>query len=480
MGDEVKPQRIRDPLHDIVAFDEGELERVLWKVIQTRPFQRLRRIKQLGFADLVYPGATHTRFAHSIGVFHTARLLMNVICALMPKNAFQETRAHQALAAALLHDVGHGMFSHAFEKIGHAKNLRMARHESVSQALITDSEISKHLEILGGGFPKDVATLVAGSSPRSLYGAVVSSQFDADRLDYMRRDRMMTGVGIGGIDFSWLLNNLEMGEVATGVDDDEGERVKTFVLGPKASLAAEAYVHALFLLYPTVYFHKAIRAAEVLFSGLMNRVIDMLFEDDLAGTGLQPNHPIARFAKNPDSLDLAIALDDTVFWGALPMLAESDDELLSRYAIRIRDRKLHKCIDVRPLVESAIVDRLGKAAPSGQDYDRLLTRLMAVIREKLEDWSNQHSTTVPRIIVDSGKRAPYKTFQESESPLNQVRIRRQDGRIVDIAENSPALSALKTFEFFRAYHDHGDSDARDEILRIVKDATWEVRHDDPN
>jgi HD superfamily phosphohydrolase len=112
-----QPQRIRDPLHDLIEFDleRSHLERVLWRVIQTRPFQRLRRIKQLGFSDFVYPGATHSRLLHSVGVFHTARRLMKVI---EKHVTAKDPRVDQALAAALLHDLGHGPFSHAFEKIG--------------------------------------------------------------------------------------------------------------------------------------------------------------------------------------------------------------------------------------------------------------------------------------------------------------------------------------------------------------------------
>lgn len=111
-------QRIRDPLHDLIEFDIGEnqLERVLWNVVQTCSFQRLRRVKQLGFSDIVYPGATHSRLQHSLGVFHTARRLMNVVREYT--HPFDINRSQHALAAALVHDVGHGPFSHAFEDVG--------------------------------------------------------------------------------------------------------------------------------------------------------------------------------------------------------------------------------------------------------------------------------------------------------------------------------------------------------------------------
>jgi HD domain len=220
----VKPQRVRDPVHNLIEFDTGQFESTLWRVIQTPPFQRLRRIRQLGFSEFVFPGAAHTRFAHSIGVFHIARALMEIIKRHIVgdrSRQFGEYQAKVALAAALLHDVGHGMFSHAFEKIGESLNLPMANHENVSEALICDSEITEALNRdLGSGFAQDVAALIGRREPGNLYDAVVSSQFDADRLDYMQRDRLMTGVQSSGIDLIWLLANLEIASVRTGADAD--------------------------------------------------------------------------------------------------------------------------------------------------------------------------------------------------------------------------------------------------------------------
>ena len=257
-----KQQRIRDPLHDLIEFDvdRSQIERVLWKVLQTRPFQRLRRIKQLGFSDFVYPGATHSRLLHSVGVFHTARRLMTVVDKFVQA---KDQKAFQALAAALLHDVGHGPFSHAFEAVGERFDLKMAHHETVSDALIRDSEITPLLrEEMGSGFANDVADMVTGSGVRTIYSAVVSSQFDADRLDYMRRDRLMTGSQHAGIDFEWLVENLEVAEVDHSVGETRLQPVQTFVLGRKAIFAAEAYVLGLFQLYPTVYLHKATQKRE--------------------------------------------------------------------------------------------------------------------------------------------------------------------------------------------------------------------------
>ena len=134
----LKAQRIRDPIHNLVEFGTDQFEHTLWRAIQTPPFQRLRRIRQLSFSEFVFPGATHTRFAHSVGVFHVARALMGVIRRHIDsdkKHQYRDYQAKIALAAALVHDVGHGMFSHSFEAVGKSLNLAMAKHELVSEAI---------------------------------------------------------------------------------------------------------------------------------------------------------------------------------------------------------------------------------------------------------------------------------------------------------------------------------------------------------
>ena len=199
-----RPQRVRDPLHNLIEFAANEFEDVMWRVVQTRAFQRLRRVKQLGLSEFVYPGATHSRFAHSIGVFHTARRLMKIVDAHLGPSGFQESKARHALAAALVHDVGHGPFSHAFEAVGKRLDLPMADHERISDRLIREGEIAEVFNSLGSGFSNDVADVIK-KGPGSIYSAVVSSQFDADRLDYMQRDRLMTGTQLGATDFEWLM-----------------------------------------------------------------------------------------------------------------------------------------------------------------------------------------------------------------------------------------------------------------------------------
>jgi HD superfamily phosphohydrolase len=211
-----KLQRIRDPLHDLIIFEGNDFEGLMWEALNSREFQRLRRIKQLGFSELVYPGATHTRFAHSVGVFHVARQLASLIQTRI--DDFDPDRANVAMAAALVHDVGHGPFSHAFEDamkhLDKGKEQKPKRHELWTSDIVSgDTELGSILSKRGTKFRDDVALLLANESPTDIYSAIVSSQFDADRLDYVRRDRLMTGAQHGGFDYPWLLANLEVDKI---------------------------------------------------------------------------------------------------------------------------------------------------------------------------------------------------------------------------------------------------------------------------
>ena len=467
-----REQRIRDPLHDLIEFGADEFENAMWDVIQSSPFQRLRRIKQLGFTEFVFPGATHSRFSHSVGVFHTARRLMRIIQRhLKCEGHYLESRAQIALAASLVHDVGHGPFSHAIEEVGKALNLKyVKKHETVSDALIRSGPIADALKSLGSGFANDVADVVGSDGPRTIYSAVVSSQFDADRLDYMRRDRLMTGTQHAGIDFEWLLANLEVGSVARGVDETQLESIETFVLGPKAIYAAEAYVLGLFQLYPTIYFHKTTRGFEKLFSQLLLRLFDLANNGSEKRTGLDTAHPLLEFCREPDSLDRILMLDDTCVTGAYSMIRDAEDTVLSKLANCLLDRKRLPCIDVRQKIEQA----LGlEAASEG------LLRVEAAcksIESKVDEWLKcSHSGNFPRILSDKGERVPYRELDESKGPLNQIRIRISDaakGRHVDLRERSKVVRAIDPFKFYRVYVT--DDESRNFVHGLIEEEVANV------
>lgn len=469
-----KPQRIRDPIHNLIEFGSDQFESTLWRVVQTRPFQRLRRIRQLGFSEFVFPGATHTRFSHSIGVFHTARQLMRVIKKYVDTQGqqYKEQQANHAIAAALLHDIGHGMFSHAFEAIGNEFNWPMAKHEKVSVELIRKGEIKELLDSeFGRGYADNVADIIAAESPGNLYGSVVSSQFDADRLDYMQRDRFMTGVQSSGVDPTWLLSNLEVAEIDTGVDDSSAGRVETLVLGPKAIQTAESYILSLFHLYPNLYLHKATRGAEKVFQALMRKIVHLHQEGMHQKTGLSKNHPILRFIEDPKIIDHALNLDDTVFWGALPSLNEAEDKEIQHLSSILHNRHLLKCIDIRQFVESEKT----KLPEDRNIRQAIISKICEEIVNKIKEEQKKCSSIY--VLIDQYKRHPYKRFQDSKTPLNQILIRSGNGSPMDIAAFSPVIAHAETFNVCRAYVFRDDKRSCEMIENIIRTEIRESKHD---
>ncbi len=470
----------------------------MWCVIQSHQFQRLRRIKQLGFSELVYPGATHTRFAHSLGVFQTARRLIGVIEKRLG-NEFKQSRARTALAAALVHDVGHGPYSHAFEDVGRRLKLSMADHEKVTDLLIREGEISEALKRLGGGFPSDVADVIKKAGPSSIYTAVVSSQFDADRLDYMRRDRLMTGTHIGAIDFDWLLSNLEVGTVSHGVDGQIVGEIETFVLGPKALHAAETYLLGLFQLYATVYLHKATRSAEKLFTELLARLFKLALDGSTGKTGLGERHPLIRFARAPEDLACTLALDDSVIGGALFMMTEADDILISDFSKRLRDRRLFKCIDVRESLNERLrfkqIKRLSRSKktkavnPNGiatnnlssvaedQKRNAAVDRASKEVERRVAVWSEENSRDIPRILLDRTERSMYRPLEESKGPLEQIMMKHGTGsaKPVDVASISQVVRAIAPLKVLRVYHNESDKKAKLQIEQVIEEEANKCR-----
>jgi HD superfamily phosphohydrolase len=360
MASKARTQRVRDPVHGLIAFRADiPVERLGWQLINTPEFQRLRRIKQLGVSEFVFPNATHSRFAHSLGVFHTARKLVGIIEREIPAigQNFDRERADVAVVAALLHDLGHGPFSHVFEEVEKSRN-RGKRHEQWTAEMIRNpyGRIRPLLEAYWehDNFCEAVATLIEAEDPQDIYHAVVSSSFDADRLDYLRRDRLMTGTGAGAIDFDWLMEHLRVQEIAIeAVDAGEGvdqERVPTFCLDAKALPAAEQFLLSRYTLHEQVYLHKATRCVEHMIARLLRRVAQHAFEPAAAPvqTGLDRTHPLLQFfARDGATLGNYLALDDVVVMGALERMAWAADAMIATLASRLRERRLYKTLDLR-------------------------------------------------------------------------------------------------------------------------------------
>lgn len=454
-----RPQRIRDPIHDLIEFNTGEFEQMCWRLIQTAPFQRLRRIKQLAFSELVYPGATHSRFSHSIGVFHTARKLADVI-KRDRGDRFDLRRSQIAIAAALLHDLGHGPFSHAFEDV--LKKLGFGRHEATSVRIIKDAEVAGVLNSFVPNFASSVAQIIENKVPEDIYAAIVSSQFDADRLDYMRRDRMMTGAQTSAIDFEWLLANLEVKRVKVGQDEQEVREIETLVVGQKAFLGAEAYVLGLFHLYPAVYFHKATRSAEKIFAALLMCIFQLVRAGRYEETGLPANHPLVRFAQDSTDLSRFYQLDDSVVWGALSLLTESKNACIRELSGRLVERKFYKAIDVTAKIEAALVN----LSPAEREEKR--RKAEASIRLRLAESAMMTAKDeAPRVMDDVVVRDPYRQGQGEGAVLEAIYAVDRSGELKELSHLSQVVAALKKYEVYRIYYRETDEDTRKALDKII-------------
>jgi HD superfamily phosphohydrolase len=255
---------IRDPIWNNIRLDALAQE-----LIDTPAFQRLRYVRQLGLAFLVYPGASHSRFEHALGAYHLARRALDLL-AERGDIAAGDPACSDLRVAALLHDIGHYPFSHALEEIG------ALHHEEVARPLVTDGRIGKVLrDALGASAPERIMELIRGRSASPLQG-LISGSIDLDKIEYLRRDAQMCGVPYGDIDADRLINSLTLVDVG-------GRR--TVGIAEKGLSALESLLFAKYQMYRNVYWHHAVRSATAMYKRLVSDALDAgsLTADRLAG-----------------------------------------------------------------------------------------------------------------------------------------------------------------------------------------------------
>jgi HD superfamily phosphohydrolase len=246
---------IRDPLWNNVRVDATTL-----RLVDTPVFQRLRYVRQLGLAYLVYPGATHTRFEHALGTYHLARTTLAALAERGALGAAGPDECAVVRAAALLHDVGHYPFSHALEEIG------VPHHERVARPLLTSGVVAEVLRAqVAPDAPERVYALVCGAGDSPLRG-LISGSLDLDKIEYLKRDALMCGVPYGEIDVDRLLNALV-------VVDDPATGRPAVGLREKGLSALESLLFAKYQMYRNVYWHHAVRSATAMYKRLVGAAL---------------------------------------------------------------------------------------------------------------------------------------------------------------------------------------------------------------
>jgi uncharacterized protein len=409
----MRPKIFRDPVHNIIAFDVSDpVEAVLFELVCTQTFQRLRRIRQLGLAHLVYHGAEHSRFSHSLGVAHVARRIVQHIQRQGYLSADEDRM--EVLCAALLHDIGHGPFSHAIEKV------TGVAHEAYTASLIEDPASDIH-QVLARVSPDLPARLLPYFGPRERFERkrqfmldIVSSQLDADRQDYILRDGIATGVKIGVYDSERILSMLEVWEAPDG-------RSRRLAVSYRAKEAVEDYLIARFHMFKQVYLHKTVRAAEKMLEATLRRAAELYRQ----GAAFDP--PLGVQAREllggePMSSARFVQLDDTDIWVWLKGWRGHTDPILASLAAGLLDRDLYKTVDldrVDPVVVARTIDRAESLARE-LGYD-------------------------PRyaVLVDRASDTPYRPYDPSSGEAGaHIPILHDDGSIAPIEHQSDLIHLL--------------------------------------
>ena len=395
---------IKDPIHGYVRISLAERS-----IIDTRPVQRLKRIRQLAGSEFVYPAANHTRFEHVIGTMHIAGILAEALPKGLSRNQQEQLRL-----AALLHDIGHGPFSHVFEPLM-AKNLHKS-HEDFVPWLVNETEIAERLEESGFD-PKTLGKLAVGrlsSKTQPYLDQIISSGIDVDKLDYVVRDSFHTGAGYGSIDVQRLIYAMDI------VDNK-------LAINGKSVATLESFLLARFESFRTIYFHKASRAVQIMLVRALEEARDELHLLDF------------------DQPDDYLRLDDYKVWAAL-----KESKGARKIMEDLEARRLLKCAYERAVfTEEELVSRVISNEQVRADIEKQIAKKAKTAPEEVmidvpglpsvpyQGIQGLHSENIPmfRMSVDGKKQ---------RAPLSEV------SRIVGVLQTFMRLVRVYTKETNRA------------------------------
>lgn len=310
----------KDPVHQSIYVQDM----TIWQLINTREFQRLRRIRQLGTSYLTFHGAEHSRFSHSLGVYEITRKIISQF----ERNHYADWPTEErllSLCAALLHDVGHGPFSHAIEEI-----CEIDHEQWTCEIVLGDTEINRVLREVSNDFPDRVAAVIRKTYDKPIIVSLVSSQMDADRMDYLLRDAYFTGVNYGAFELDRILRVLRpyQGKI---------------VVKESGMHAVEDYLMSRYQMYWQVYYHPVTRSSDLVLKLILRRARE-LYQSGYAFSFMLP--PIAKLLEGTLTTRDYAMLDEALLQTAFGQWASESDELLPELCARFLNRRLYQYVAV--------------------------------------------------------------------------------------------------------------------------------------
>ncbi|SMQ58461.1 hypothetical protein SAMN05444673_0024 [Bacillus sp. OV166] len=382
----------KDPVHRYVHVRDL----AIWDLIGTKEFQRLRRIKQLGTTFLTFHGAEHSRFNHSLGVYEIVRRIIDDVFAGRPE--WNDDERLLTLCAALLHDLGHGPFSHSFEKV-----FDFDHEEFTRKIILGNTEVNKVLLKVGKNFPEKVAEVIAKTSEKKLVVSLISSQIDADRMDYLQRDAYFTGVSYGQFDMERILRVMR-------------PREDQVVIKKSGMHAVEDYIMSRYQMYWQVYFHPVSRSAEVILTKILHRA-KQLFEENYSFK-YEPIHFTSIFNEKVTLQDY-LKLDESVILYYFQIWQEETDPIISDLCRRFVNRNLFKYAEFDPAKEYKKLAELGSLfKKAGIDPEYYL-------------------------VVDSSSDLPYDFYRPGEEEERlPIHLLMHNGELKELSRESEIVDAI--------------------------------------
>lgn len=391
----------RDPIHGQIIVDN----QIIMDLINTPEFQRLRRIKQLGATSFTFHGAEHSRFGHCLGVYEITRQMCNYFLRNYPHQhandgLWDDSERPVALCAALLHDLGHGPYSHTFEHIFHTN------HEQVTRQLITDphTNINQILRRVSPDFPTQVASVIDHTYHNPQVVQMISSQVDADRMDYLQRDAYYTGTNYGKFDLDRVLH--VMRPVKSGI---------AFEIS--GMHAVEDYIISRLQMYLQVYFHPVSRSMEVILDHLLMRAKYIYQHPNDFAPDFTP-HLLMPFFNKHFTLDDYLSLDDGVLTTYFLHWTHSQDKILSDLANRFLNRRPFK---------SAV-------------YDQQTKKLLPTLRDLIQTagFNSEYYTA-----VNDSFKLPYDTYHPQDSNAQtQIELLQPNGDFIELSQVSTLVASV--------------------------------------